>query len=41
MVKRYMYVPNELVAAIADQVGDLVWLGTADTEAGDKTTGPN
>lgn len=33
MAKRYMHVPNELVAAIADQVGDLVWSSTADTEA--------
>jgi hypothetical protein len=32
MAKRYMHVPNELVAAIADQVGDLVWSSTADAE---------
>jgi integrase len=30
MAKRYMHVPNELVAAIADQVGDLVWSGSVD-----------
>jgi integrase len=33
MAKRYMHVPNELVAAIAEQVGDLIWSSTADTEA--------
>jgi integrase len=33
MAKRYMHVPNELVAAIADQVGDLVWSGTPAVEA--------
>jgi integrase len=32
MAKRYMHVPNELVAAIADQVGDLVWSGSVDGE---------
>jgi hypothetical protein len=32
MAKRYMHVPNELVAAIADQVGDLIWSGPADGE---------
>jgi len=32
MAKRYMHVPNELVGAIADQVGDLIWSSTADAE---------
>lgn len=39
MAKRYMPVPNELVAAIADQVGDLVWSGTADAEADEQDGG--
>jgi hypothetical protein len=32
MAKRYMHVPNELIAAIADQVGGLVWSSTDDEE---------
>ncbi len=39
MAKRYMHVPNELVAAIADQIGDLVWSGTADAEADEQEDG--
>jgi integrase len=32
IAKRYMHVPNELVAAIADQIGDLIWSANADAE---------
>lgn len=32
VAKRYMHVPNELVAAIADQVGGLVWMGVPDDQ---------
>lgn len=39
MAKRYMHVLNELVAAIADQVGDLVWSGPADAEADEQDGG--
>lgn len=35
MAKRYMHVPSEFLAAIADQVGDLVW---ADSRTTMKTT---
>jgi integrase len=32
MAKRYMHVPNELVAAIADQVSDFIWPSAAEAE---------
>lgn len=30
MAKRYMHVPNELVATIADQVSDFIWSSAAE-----------
>lgn len=35
IAKRYMHVPSEFLAAIAAQVGDLVWADATDDEEGD------
>jgi hypothetical protein len=39
VAKRYMHVPNEFVAAIAAQVGGLIWAGPSG-EDGVEDNGP-
>jgi len=39
VAKRYMHVPNEFAAAIAAQVGGLIWADPSD-EAGAEDDGP-
>jgi len=39
VAKRYMHVPNEFVAAIAAQVGGLIWADPSDEDGEDDDAG--